>query len=195
MSRNTTRFIKRNCSLACLPQVSLQFIATNCQLISGHVNYSKEVTHTSVGHSQWKEEFDCRYSRPHGIEGYIIIFSTKIAVLCSKAFNVTGRSTRMWLTSTSVSSARWAGRSVTVWGEQCKMNAGGWLMVCGLALLSVSLPSDAWDADLELLDLVEEIPDTFYQFMSLEQVRGTPTISMVTWTSTQWCSTRPGSSP
>lgn len=60
------------------------------------------------------------------------------------------------------------------------MNAGGWLMVCGLALLSVSLPSDAWDADLELLDLVEEIPDTFYQFMSLEQVRGTPTISMVT---------------
>ncbi|XP_051943946.1 dnaJ homolog subfamily C member 1 [Hippocampus zosterae] len=49
------------------------------------------------------------------------------------------------------------------------MNAGGWLMVCGLALLTVSLPSDAWDADLELLDLVEEIPDTFYRFMSLEQ--------------------------
>ncbi|KAK2896184.1 dnaJ homolog subfamily C member 1 [Channa argus] len=27
----------------------------------------------------------------------------------------------------------------------------------------------AWDADLELLDLVEEIPQTFYQFLSLEQ--------------------------
>ncbi|KAF7644612.1 hypothetical protein LDENG_00219020 [Lucifuga dentata] len=28
---------------------------------------------------------------------------------------------------------------------------------------------EAWDADLELLDLVEEIPQTFYQFMSVEQ--------------------------
>ncbi|KAK2822941.1 hypothetical protein Q5P01_023006 [Channa striata] len=27
----------------------------------------------------------------------------------------------------------------------------------------------AWDADLELLDLVEEIPQTFYQFLSLDQ--------------------------
>ncbi|XP_061549118.1 dnaJ homolog subfamily C member 1 isoform X1 [Phycodurus eques] len=49
------------------------------------------------------------------------------------------------------------------------MTAGGWLAVFGLALLSIGLPSDAWDADLELLDLVEEIPDTFYRFLSLEQ--------------------------
>ncbi|XP_037131391.1 dnaJ homolog subfamily C member 1 [Syngnathus acus] len=49
------------------------------------------------------------------------------------------------------------------------MTVDGWLTVCGLALLSFGLPSDAWDADLELLDLVEEIPDTFYRFLSLEQ--------------------------
>uniref|UniRef100_A0AAY4A2J7 DnaJ homolog subfamily C member 1 n=1 Tax=Denticeps clupeoides TaxID=299321 RepID=A0AAY4A2J7_9TELE len=30
-------------------------------------------------------------------------------------------------------------------------------------------PARAWDADLELLDLVEEIPQTFYQFLSVEQ--------------------------
>lgn len=41
-----------------------------------------------------------------------------------------------------------------------------------LALLVVSAvpPLAAWDEDLELLDLVEEIPQTFYQFMSVEQV-------------------------
>ncbi|XP_077415876.1 dnaJ homolog subfamily C member 1 [Vanacampus margaritifer] len=49
------------------------------------------------------------------------------------------------------------------------MTAGGWLRFCGLLLLSLGLPSDAWDADLELLDLVEEIPDTFYRFLALEQ--------------------------
>ncbi|XP_061696317.1 dnaJ homolog subfamily C member 1 [Syngnathoides biaculeatus] len=49
------------------------------------------------------------------------------------------------------------------------MTVASWLALFGLALLSVGLPSDAWDADLELLDLVEEIPDTFYRFLSLEQ--------------------------
>ncbi|KAM8839722.1 dnaJ homolog subfamily C member 1 [Synchiropus picturatus] len=42
--------------------------------------------------------------------------------------------------------------------------AGSSLLVF-IALVSISA---AWDADLELLDLVEEIPQTFYQFMSLE---------------------------
>ncbi|XP_077367863.1 dnaJ homolog subfamily C member 1 isoform X2 [Festucalex cinctus] len=49
------------------------------------------------------------------------------------------------------------------------MAAGEWLAFCGLLLLSLGLPSDAWDADLELLDLVEEIPVTFYRFLALEQ--------------------------
>ncbi|XP_028450210.1 dnaJ homolog subfamily C member 1 [Perca flavescens] len=40
----------------------------------------------------------------------------------------------------------------------------------GLALLLAAVPPLwAWDADLELLDLVEEIPQSFYQFMSLDQ--------------------------
>lgn len=46
----------------------------------------------------------------------------------------------------------------------------GSLLVC-LSLLVSSPPLSAWDADLELLDLVEEIPQTFYQFLSLDQVR------------------------
>lgn len=33
------------------------------------------------------------------------------------------------------------------------------------------LPTLAWDADLELFDLVEEIPQTFYEFLSVNQVR------------------------
>lgn len=32
-------------------------------------------------------------------------------------------------------------------------------------------PTLAWDADLELFDLVEEIPQTFYEFLSVNQVR------------------------
>lgn len=45
----------------------------------------------------------------------------------------------------------------------------GSLLVC-LTLLVVSTPPlTAWDADLELLDLVEEIPQNFYQFLSLNQ--------------------------
>ncbi|XP_032364113.1 dnaJ homolog subfamily C member 1 isoform X1 [Etheostoma spectabile] len=36
-------------------------------------------------------------------------------------------------------------------------------------LLAAAPPLWAWDADLELLDLVEEIPQSFYQFLSLDQ--------------------------
>ncbi|XP_053294548.1 dnaJ homolog subfamily C member 1 [Pleuronectes platessa] len=45
----------------------------------------------------------------------------------------------------------------------------GSLLVCLTLLLSAVPPLTAWEADLELLDLVEEIPQTFYQFMSLAQ--------------------------
>uniref|UniRef100_A0AAQ5YXJ0 DnaJ homolog subfamily C member 1 n=1 Tax=Amphiprion ocellaris TaxID=80972 RepID=A0AAQ5YXJ0_AMPOC len=38
-----------------------------------------------------------------------------------------------------------------------------------LLLVSAVPPLNAWDADLELLDLVEEIPQTFYQFLNLDQ--------------------------
>ncbi|KAG7273894.1 hypothetical protein CRUP_025955 [Coryphaenoides rupestris] len=37
-------------------------------------------------------------------------------------------------------------------------------------LLCVFPPAAAWDADLELFDLVEEIPQTFYQFLSVDQL-------------------------
>ncbi|KAL6103650.1 dnajc1 [Pungitius sinensis] len=46
---------------------------------------------------------------------------------------------------------------------------------CGYLLIYLTLlvfavpPLTAWDADLELLDLVEEIPQNFYQFLSLDQ--------------------------
>ncbi|TNN26769.1 DnaJ subfamily C member 1 [Liparis tanakae] len=44
-------------------------------------------------------------------------------------------------------------------------------LLVGLALLVSALPPlEAWDADLELLDLVEEIPQNFYQFLSLDQL-------------------------
>uniref|UniRef100_A0A3Q3MP19 DnaJ (Hsp40) homolog, subfamily C, member 1 n=1 Tax=Mastacembelus armatus TaxID=205130 RepID=A0A3Q3MP19_9TELE len=43
------------------------------------------------------------------------------------------------------------------------------LLVCLILLVSEVPPLIAWDADLELLDLVEEIPQTFYQFLSLDQ--------------------------
>lgn len=43
------------------------------------------------------------------------------------------------------------------------------LLVCLTLLVSAVPPLTAWDADLELLDLVEEIPQTFYQFLSLDQ--------------------------
>lgn len=45
----------------------------------------------------------------------------------------------------------------------------GSLLVCVTLLVSSAPPLTAWDADLELLDLVEEIPQTFYQFLSLDQ--------------------------
>ncbi|KAM3604140.1 uncharacterized protein V6R79_006989 [Siganus canaliculatus] len=49
------------------------------------------------------------------------------------------------------------------------VGSSGSLMVFLTLLVSLSLPVTAWDADLELLDLVEEIPQTFYQFMSVDQ--------------------------
>ena len=47
----------------------------------------------------------------------------------------------------------------------------GALLVCLTLLITAAPPLTAWEADLELLDLVEEIPQTFYQFLSLDQVR------------------------
>lgn len=45
------------------------------------------------------------------------------------------------------------------------------LLVCLTLLVSAIPPLTAWDADLELLDLVEEIPQTFYEFLSVDKVR------------------------
>uniref|UniRef100_A0A669EVC7 DnaJ homolog subfamily C member 1 n=1 Tax=Oreochromis niloticus TaxID=8128 RepID=A0A669EVC7_ORENI len=45
----------------------------------------------------------------------------------------------------------------------------GLLLVCLALLVSAVPPLSAWDEDLELLDLVEEIPQTFYQFLNVEQ--------------------------
>uniref|UniRef100_A0A8C3G5N0 DnaJ homolog subfamily C member 1 n=1 Tax=Cyclopterus lumpus TaxID=8103 RepID=A0A8C3G5N0_CYCLU len=45
----------------------------------------------------------------------------------------------------------------------------GSLLICLSLLVSAVPPLVAWDADLELLDLVEEIPQNFYQFLSLDQ--------------------------
>ncbi|KAB5535471.1 hypothetical protein PHYPO_G00118020 [Pangasianodon hypophthalmus] len=42
------------------------------------------------------------------------------------------------------------------------------LLVAGLVFIQPG-PSAAWDADLELFDLVEEIPQTFYEFLSVNQ--------------------------
>ncbi|XP_061878876.1 dnaJ homolog subfamily C member 1 [Entelurus aequoreus] len=44
-----------------------------------------------------------------------------------------------------------------------------WVVLLSVLVLSACTPSAAWDADMELLDLVEEIPETFYQFLSVEQ--------------------------
>ncbi|XP_068565396.1 dnaJ homolog subfamily C member 1 [Cebidichthys violaceus] len=43
------------------------------------------------------------------------------------------------------------------------------LLICLTLLVSAVPPLRAWDADLELLDLVEEIQQNFYQFLSLDQ--------------------------
>lgn len=50
----------------------------------------------------------------------------------------------------------------------------GLLLVCLALLVSAVPPLSAWEEDLELLDLVEEIPQTFYQFLNVEQVRAEP---------------------
>lgn len=46
----------------------------------------------------------------------------------------------------------------------------GPLLLCLGLHAWLAAPLTAWDADLELLDLVEEIPQTFYQFLSVAQV-------------------------
>ncbi|XP_017260420.1 dnaJ homolog subfamily C member 1 [Kryptolebias marmoratus] len=48
-------------------------------------------------------------------------------------------------------------------------HCGSSLFLCVTLLVSAVPPLTAWDADLELLDLVEEIPQTFYQFLNLDQ--------------------------
>lgn len=61
-----------------------------------------------------------------------------------------------------------------MWLMGLRTDPCGPLLLClALLVLSVVPPLAAWDEDLELLDLVEEIPQTFYQFMSVEQVRAT----------------------
>lgn len=47
---------------------------------------------------------------------------------------------------------------------------GIFTLVLFSGLLAIQ-PTLAWDEDLELFDLVEEIPQTFYEFLSLSQVR------------------------
>lgn len=44
------------------------------------------------------------------------------------------------------------------------------LLAAGLVFVQPE-PTAAWDADLELFDLVEEIPQTFYEFLSVDQVK------------------------
>lgn len=52
-----------------------------------------------------------------------------------------------------------------------RVRPGGALLLGLLVHACLAPPLSAWDADLELLDLVEEIPQTFYQFLSVAQVR------------------------
>ncbi|KAM3850309.1 dnaJ homolog subfamily C member 1 [Diretmus argenteus] len=43
------------------------------------------------------------------------------------------------------------------------------LLVTAAGFICVLFPVGAWDSDMELFDLVEEIPQSFYQFLSVEQ--------------------------
>ncbi|XP_056149248.1 dnaJ homolog subfamily C member 1 isoform X2 [Lampris incognitus] len=43
------------------------------------------------------------------------------------------------------------------------------LLFTASVFISVFFPAAAWDSDLELFDLVEEIPQTFYEFLSVGQ--------------------------
>lgn len=63
---------------------------------------------------------------------------------------------------------------VSVAGSRSGSSGMGLLLVCLALLVSAVPPLSAWDEDLELLDLVEEIPQTFYQFLNVEQVRAEP---------------------
>ncbi|XP_012780521.1 dnaJ homolog subfamily C member 1 [Maylandia zebra] len=58
---------------------------------------------------------------------------------------------------------------VSVAGSRSGSSGMGLLLVCLALLVSAVPPLSAWDEDLELLDLVEEIPQTFYQFLNVEQ--------------------------
>lgn len=44
------------------------------------------------------------------------------------------------------------------------------LLAAGLVFIHLGATA-AWDADLELFDLVEEVPQTFYEFLSVNQVK------------------------
>lgn len=63
---------------------------------------------------------------------------------------------------------------VSVAGSRSGSSGMGLLLVLLALLVSAVPPVRAWDEDLELLDLVEEIPQTFYQFLNVEQVRAEP---------------------
>ena len=47
------------------------------------------------------------------------------------------------------------------------------LLFLSCVFYSVISPVASWDTDLELFDLVEEIPQTFYQFLSVDKVGST----------------------
>ncbi|MEQ2241547.1 hypothetical protein ILYODFUR_026452 [Ilyodon furcidens] len=58
--------------------------------------------------------------------------------------------------------------------QVCAGLSGSLVLSLTLALVFEVPSLWAWEADLELLDLVEEIPQTFYQFLNLEQVSPFP---------------------
>lgn len=75
----------------------------------------------------------------------------------------------IWLTDREAVSSALYGNGLSVMGVCAAPYMS--LLVCLTLLVSAVPPLKAWDADLELLDLVEEIPQTFYEFLSLNQVR------------------------
>ncbi|MEQ2281592.1 hypothetical protein AMECASPLE_032045 [Ameca splendens] len=58
--------------------------------------------------------------------------------------------------------------------QVCAGLSGSLVLSLTLALVFEVPSLWAWEADLELLDLVEEIPQTFYQFLNVEQVSPFP---------------------
>lgn len=45
-----------------------------------------------------------------------------------------------------------------------------WFIAAVSFLIACPRPSHSWDSDIELYDLVEEIQQNFYEFLSVEQV-------------------------